>query len=249
MRRISICLFLIVVLSSLISSGEVLQADSELIPPSFNIVLGRPTDNTITANIISDQEGSAYIEYGTESGTYTGQTSAFPCLMNEPVEVLISGLSASTKYYYRLEFQPTGSSEWVPGEEYSFRTRRMSGETFTFTIISDSHLGQYGGQTADEYALYERTLLNVDQDDPDFHVDLGDTFAMDPSPLGTGMTQAEADAAYLVQRPYMGLISHSVPIYLVIGNHENEEGWNWDDVFDPPDQSLAIVGIEARKKY
>ena len=27
------------------------------------------------------------------------------------------------------------------------------------------------------------------------HLDLGDTFAMYPSPLGTGMTEAEADAA------------------------------------------------------
>jgi len=62
-------------------------------------------------------------------------------------------------------------------------------------------------------------LLNARADQPDFHIDLGDTFAMDPSPLGTGMTEAEAEAAYLVQRPYMGLISDSVPIYLVNGNH------------------------------
>jgi hypothetical protein len=43
--------------------------------------------------------------------------------------------------------------------------------------------------------------------------------------------------------------SHFVPLYLAIGNHENEEGWNWDDVFTAPDQSLAIVGLKARKKY
>ena len=85
--------------------------------------------------------------------------------------------------------------------------------------------------------------------DPDFHIDLGDTFAMDPSPLGTGMTDAEAKAAYFVQRPYMGLIGHSIPIFLVLGNHENEEGWNFDDVFAAPDQSLALVGMKYRKLY
>ena len=72
---------------------------------------------------------------------------------------------------------------------------------------------------------------------------------MDPSPLGTGMTEAEAKAAYYVQRPYLGVISDSIPIFLALGNHENEEGWNFDDVFTAPDQSLAKVGMKYRKLY
>ena len=116
-------------------------------------------------------------------------------------------------------------------------------------IVADSHLGQYGGQTDFQKSMYQQTLLNVKDEDPDFHIDLGDTSAMDPSPLGTGMTEAEAKAAWYVQRPFMGLISDSIPIYLVLGNHENEEGWNWDDTFTAPDKSLALVGMSARKLY
>ena len=63
------------------------------------------------------------------------------------------------------------------------------------------------------------------------------------------MTEAEARAAYYVQRPFMGQISDSIPIFLVLGNHENEEGWNWDDTFTAPDKSLALVGMTARKLY
>ncbi len=99
--------------------------------------------------------------------------------------------------------------------------------------------------------MYPQTLQNVKNDDPDFYIDLGDTFAMDPSPLGTGMTDAEARAAYYVQRPYMRLITDSIPLFLVLGNHENEEGWNWDDTWPsvPTDKSLALVGMTARKLY
>ena len=35
----------------------------------------------------------------------------------------------------------------------------------------------------------------------------------------------------------------------MLGNHENEEGWNWDDTFTAPDKSLALVGMAARKLY
>jgi phosphodiesterase/alkaline phosphatase D-like protein len=167
----------------------------------------------------------------------------------EPAEAVMDGLVSNTKYYYRVQFKPTASVDWEAGAEHSFRTQRAAGEAFTFSIISDSHAGQYGGQTDFQKAMYQQTLLNVKDEDPDFHIDLGDTFAMDPSPLGTGMTEAEAEAAYYVQRPFLGLISDSIPIFLVIGDHENEEGWNWDDTCTAPDKSLALVGMAARKLY
>jgi hypothetical protein len=220
-----------------------------LAPVSFNILLGRPTDESVTANIIPDQDAEFYIEYGTSSGEYTEQTATFGAAAEEPIEIEIDGLAANTEYSYRIVYRQTGTTEWNEGVEHSLDTQRARGSTFAFTIITDSHLGQYGGQTADELALYEQTIRNVGADNPDFHMDLGDTFAMDPSPLGTGMTEAEAEAAYLVQRPYMGLIGDSVPIFQALGNHENEEGWNFDDVFTAPDQSLAIVGLKYRKIY
>jgi uncharacterized repeat protein (TIGR02543 family) len=162
---------------------------------------------------------------------------------------VIDGLTSNTRYYYRLRFRATSGDPWTSGGEHSFHTQRATGSGFTFTAVSDSHLGQYGGQTADQKALYELTLQNLAADGPDFHIDLGDTFPMDPSPLGTGMTEAEAKAAYLYQRPYLDAIGASIPFYLVLGNHENEEGWNWDDVFAAPDGSLALRGIKYRKLY
>jgi hypothetical protein len=237
----SICTILPLLLSSVLPANLYAQ--------SFSILLGRPTNESVTMNIIPDQDGEISIEYGTATGVYGTETGAIPCTAGDPVETLIGGLSSNERYFYRLRFRASGGDPWIPGEEYSFHTQRIRGTSFTFTIIADSHLGQYGGNTPDQMTLYEQTLLNVSGDNPDFHLDLGDAFPMDPQPLGTGMTDAEVKAAYLTQRPFLDLISHSVPVYLIIGNHENEEGWNFDDVFTPPDGNLALQGIKYRKLY
>lgn len=217
-------------------------------------LLGRPTDRSITLNVVASSSIDAYIKYGTESGVYSDSTETVSRPAEVPVEITISGLEANTKYYYRLVYRSDEGEAWQERDEHTFHTQRPPGSTFTFTIIADSHLGQYGGFTFRERNLYRQTLLNVGSDQPDFHIDLGDTFAMDPlapygNGLGNGMTAESAEAAYLIQRPEMGIISASVPIFLVIGNHENEEGWNWDDEFPYPEESLAIVGMRARKLY
>ena len=220
-----------------------------LAPVAFNILLGRPTDESITANIIPDANAEFYVEYGASSGSYDDQTSTFSATANVPSEIVISDLDANTEYFYRIVYRQTGTTEWNYAEEHSFITQRSAGSSFAFTVTSDNHLGQYGGQTTDELALWQVTLQNILADQPDFHIDTGDTFPMDPSPLGTGMTDAEAKAAYLYDRPYLGAVTHSIPYFQALGNHENEEGWNFDDAFTSPDQSLALVGMKYRKLY
>jgi phosphodiesterase/alkaline phosphatase D-like protein len=246
-KRIFTFFSILVLLSAFL--GTITSSQAQATVDDFSVLLGRPEDDSILVNIIPDEDGDISIEYGIASGNYSDQTTPVAATADEPVEIVIDSLSANTEYFYRIRFMASGTSTWVNGSEASFNTQKAPGEAFTFTIISDSHLGQYGGQTADEQALYSQTLLNVGADHPDFHLDLGDSSAMDPSPLGTGMTVAEADAAYFVQRPFLDSITDSIPFFLVLGNHENEEGWNFDDVFSGSDQSLAIVGMQARKKY
>ena len=53
-----------------------------------------------------------------------------------------------------------------------------------------------------------------------------------------------ANQRYLAQRQWMGVVSHSAPIFLAPGNHENEEGWNFDDP-----NSIALLSLNARKRY
>ena len=198
-----------------------------------DIVLGKPTDQSITVNVIPHYTGELYFEYGTASGLYTDQTSTLSGTADEVLETVIGGLSANTEYFYRMVYRTPGGA-WNYDTEYSFNTQRDKGETFVFTITSDSHY-QFN-------RVHRQAMQNVLADDPDFHFDLGDTFLADDA-----TSQSEVDANYLDYRAeeYFGAIGDSVPIFLAPGNHENEEGWHLDDT----PFSAGVASIQARKLY
>ena len=62
------------------------------------------------------------------------------------------------------------------------------------------------------------------------------------------VTQAQANSNYLnIRTNYFSLISPSVPIFLALGNHEQEEGWHMGDpgfAVEPP-----IMSANARNEY
>jgi hypothetical protein len=200
-------------------------------------LLGRSTDHSVTVNVVADTALEVYFEYGTVHSVYTGNTGTATFAANTPIEMVIDGLESNTQYYYRMRYRQSGTTgEFLARDEHSFWTQRAQGSTFTFTIIADSHMNGGGG----DESLYVQTLANVAADHPDFHFDLGDTFWMD------GVTTADvAKQRYLDQRVWMGAISHSAAIFLAPGNHENEEGWNFDDT----PVSKALLSVNARKLY
>ena len=205
------------------------------VAPDFSILLGRPTNASITANIIPNHSGDCYVEYGTSPSSYgAGQTGHFACVNGVPVEVVVEGLSAHTQYYYRLQFKASSSTGWAAGAEHSFWTQRAQGNSFAFTVTADSH----ESFTATE----QNAMTNISNERPDFEIDLGDTFITDNL-----TTQTAVNNKYLAYRKpsYFDQFSHSAPIFLSSGNHENEEGWNLDDT----PLSLAQASIQARKLY
>ncbi len=215
----------------ILSSNSVI-AQVNFIGPEL---LCRPTDNSVTVNVIADVALQLYFEYGTAPGDYTDQTSTITSTANEPIKVVIDTLATNTRYYYRMVYSDDGGSTWAERDEQSFHTQRAKGTTFTFAIITDSHMNGGGGNVA----LYEQTLDNVSNDDPDLYFDLGDTFWTDGV-----LDAATANQRFLAQREMMGVVSHSAPIFLAPGNHENEEGWNFNDA-----NSIALLSVNARKRY
>ncbi|MBN2348544.1 MAG: metallophosphoesterase, partial [Bacteroidales bacterium] len=221
------CYFFLVLLFGLFLSNELFAqfTGTEL--------LGKPTDNSITVNIVPGSNLEYYYEYGTVSGIYEDATPNASAVANQPDEIVISGLTPNTRYFYRIQYSTNGGSSYTAGTEHSFWTQRATGSSFVFTIISDSH-AMYNTQ-------YQNAIINASNDLPDFHFDLGDTYMTD------GLTtQTAVNSAYLAQRDplYMDGIGHSAPIFLASGNHENEEGWNFND---SPNQ--ALMSILARKLY
>ena len=135
MKVKNITRFYVVVLS-LILIASVYDAEAQ---ESFggSIILGRPTDSAITVNVLFDSnQDSAFIEYGTSSGSYGFATPVTNSINNSiPYEVELNSLSPDTRYYYRVN-ATTGISD-----ERTFHTARARGSEFSFAITTDSHLG------------------------------------------------------------------------------------------------------------
>ena len=205
-------------------------------------LVGRPTDHSVTINAMAGQALEAYFEHGTASGVYAASTA--PAAYSDGIiQTVLDGLSPDTRYYYRLRYRPSGSAApFQSGNEYTFHTQRLPSSTFTFAVQSDSHQG-YASFYND--ALYRVTMGNIVSDQPDFLVDLGDTVSTDD----TTETQATVRQKYLNQRTVFDLAAHSMPVFLALGNHENEEGWNLDDFGADRASSLPVLGANGRKRF
>lgn len=207
---------------------------------SYNIILGRPTDRTVTASILFSQDMQYYLEYSTLQGVYSDNTNIASATAGIPVETDMTSLLPDAKYYYRLRYKPAGTSTFLASPEYSFHTQRAAGSSFTFTIEADEHLYDIKGVKS----LYQRCLNNQFADKPDFMLSLGDIFGDDHYP--TTITSAQVDELHKNYRPFLGSICHSVPFYICLGNHEGENDYYL--LQDPPD-NLAVWGTKWRKYY
>jgi len=209
---------------------------------SYDVVLGRPTDHSITVSMLSSNALQVYVEYGTQSGLYASQTAPTNCLASQPLEMDLSGLQADTPYYYRLRYKGLDASSYVAGTEHAFHTQRAPGSTFTFSIQGDSHPERLN--TMFDYGLYARTLLTAAADRPDFYMTIGDDFSVDQIPTNS-ISAALVAERYTLQRPYLGLIGNSAPIFLVNGNHEQAAAY----LLDGTSNNIAVWAQNARNKY
>jgi phosphodiesterase/alkaline phosphatase D-like protein len=205
-----------------------------------NIILGRPTDQSVTVNYISDKAIEVFIEYATRVDADTSQTSLAVLSPDIPQESVLTNLKANTKYFYHMKWRDAGSKEnFSNSDDFSFHTQKKTGNSFTFTIQADSHLGTDKHCHTD---LYKKTLQNVVISNPDFHIDLGDTFRssklIDPS-------YEKVSELYLKHRPYFSIVSSNSPLFLVLGNHEYELGFHLDGTAN----NIPVWSTLARKLF
>ena len=205
-----------------------------------SIILGRPTDTSVTASILFNQSVQYYLEYGTQAGVYTNKSTTYKNTANTPEEIDIARLSPNTTYYYRIQYRLLSASNYSITPQYSFHTQRAKGSTFTFTIEADEHLYDKKGVKS----MYQVTLNNEAKDNPDFMLSLGDIFGDDHYP--NTITAAQLDSLHKDYRPFLGSICHSIPFYVCLGNHEGENDFY---MAQTPPNNLAIWGTKSRKLY
>jgi hypothetical protein len=211
------------------------------------VVLGRPTEEEITASVLAPEGTELYLLWGTGSGSYDFTSPRYTIEGTEPAVILLDHLVAGQKGYYRLASRLPGETTYAMSEEHSFQMPRTGTESYRFAIQSDSHLLNKADPD-----LYLQSMETMDSADPDFVFDLGDAFindqdkaprrvAHEPYPLSTETLRA----IYRQQLPYLDTVTRSAPLFLVLGNHEGELG----AYFDGTDRNLAVQSTLARTTY
>lgn len=215
--------------------------------PEVTVVLSRPEDTSMSASVRATATATAYLEYGTIPGVYTGQTTPVTVTTASQAVLTIAGLAPNTRYVYRVRSRGASETTYRTGTERTFQTRRLPGTSFVFAIQADPHLD--GNSST---AVYARTLSNELADGPDFLVDLGDTSMVEKCAIDGATlcappqpaTQASVTARYAMMRSYFEQAGHSVPLLMVLGNHDGETGWP-----DPNVATLDLWSVVARKAY
>ena len=128
-------------------------------PSIVNMILGRPTNNSIALSILATEKVSAYVEYGYTKSKYSGKSSTVSIDQDNPFVIELTGLKANTKIYYRLRYATSGSSTFQSGKQYSFSTAKAPASTFSFTVHGDTHPERNGKMFNSE--LYYVTMANV----------------------------------------------------------------------------------------
>ncbi|MEI8007525.1 MAG: metallophosphoesterase [Bacteroidota bacterium] len=205
---------------------------------NFTEILGRPESTSITMSILFDQKADVYWEYGTSTGNYTMSTLTYTTFTDTAFQAAFTNMLPDKKYFYRTRYRTAGSSDnFLAGTEHTFHTLRPRGSSFTFAIEADPHM-----DTNSLPASYSLTLQNILLKNPDFLIDLGDIFMSEKLQV---KSQANITARHILYRPYLGASCHSVPLFLVIGNHEGENGWS----IDGTTTSLPVLAANTRKLF
>ncbi len=204
-------------------------------------LLGRPTNNSITVQTIFSDSVAISIQYGISSGVYDNQTNWQLFAGNESAEVLIPNLLSNTKYFYRLSWKNPNATLVNIRPEYSFQTARAENSSFTFVVQADPHL-----DIQSDTAIYNRCLQNQLEDNPDFMIDLGDFLMTDKLKNASNIIPRDTITYRCnLLREYYEKIGHSVPLFIALGNHEGEAGWNLSNTAN----NIAVWGTLDRKEF
>ena len=129
----------------------------------------------------------------------------------------ITGLQPGRVYHYRLAWVQSDSTNFTLAAPGGFATKKAQGSSFTFDLEADPHLD--GNSSGPGYLA---TLTRMAADSPDFVIDLGDTSMVEK----LASTSGEALARNRLVRSYWDEVGNTSAFFMVIGNHDGEQGWS-----------------------
>lgn len=203
---------------------------------SWKEMLGEISDHSVRINSVPEFDAEIQVLYGLEGTADTLKSPVQSFKKGDVAEFLLENLNPSQAYFYRLNYRSPGSALWNQRPIYRFHTARRAGESFVFDIQADPHLDE-----ATDSSTYATTQINIAGDRPDFLIDLGDTFLSEKY----NKIQDTLHARIHLARSWYDHITHSIPLFLTIGNHEGELGW----LNNGTDTCFAVRAAKERVKY
>lgn len=207
---------------------------------TYTIILGRPTDTSITMSIVFDANVDVVVNCGLSPTTLNLAEVSGQALAGKPLRLTLTGLQPNKKHHYQLSYSKAKGSGSDLSPLYTFHTQRAKGEPFTFLVEADEHLYDKKGIRS----LYSICLDNQAKDSADFMISLGDTFGDDHTPELT--TSQDMDDLHRDYLQYLGKVCHSMPFFFCLGNHEGETGYYLKQ--NAPN-NIAVWGTLWRKYY
>lgn len=225
-------------LANFIGSSSKSYAAQEL-----NIILGRPTSNSIALNLITSNSMSCYIEYGTTGRTFPQKSAILQLSAATPTVFELKSLKPNQKYFYRVRFKASGAATYSISKSYNFQTARTPGKSFAFSLHGDTHPERAGKMFNSE--LYYVAMANVAAQGNDFHILMGDDFSIDPLIAKGQANKENVEKIYRTHRDWLGTIGATTPVFLVNGNHEQAAQYLLDGSLTNP----AVLAGNARNKF
>lgn len=204
-------------------------------------MLSRPTDNGITVKMFFDQEVECNYQVGESEDQLSIPSPWQKSMEDGSVSMKMENLEANTKYFYRINYRKPGAGDIITRPIFHFHTQRPKGSTFTFLVQADPHVDEQS-----DTALYRRCLKNESEENADFIIDLGDILMTDKlKNAGGKITRDTIVYRSHLMRNFYETFSHSLPLFIALGNHEGEAGWQ----LNPYGENIAVWNTLERKKY
>ena len=224
-------------------SGTAIGRAIGAVAPSFNQIIGSPTNDGIILQLLPNQKLNLYVEFGYSKTVFPIKSAKSDVESGVPANIAMSGLKPNSRIYYRIRSKSGNSNTYQISKVFSFMTQRASNSTFSFTVQGDTHPERAGKMFNAE--LYGVTLSNIKSQAPDFHILLGDDFSIDPL-IGKGQAnQANVEKVYTTHRSWLTAVGSDIPIFLVNGNHEQAAAY----LLDGTDTNPAVLAGNARNKF
>ncbi len=187
-------------------------------------LLARPTASSILINARNGAEDvSAVVELLGSDGTDVLRT--LPVIRRAAGEMMewnVTGLSPATRYRYRVRADGSTGADGLLARG-GFITARRPSEQYTMALMTDPHTGSWADGSAN-VGVMDDVIRNVERDNPDFILTLGDNVAWTSSRNFAQTSETGALAAYEQYRRHMGRLTAYAPHFSALGNWDGETG-------------------------